>query len=117
VTTYPAIVPTATGADAGPANTAALTTDRISCIGSRLLIIFENAGAGAITVTLEDARTLQFAGAPASATFADLGLTVPITDRVALLVPDVTRFKDPTTGLIALTFSGVTTVTWQSYEI
>lgn len=119
MTTFAALVPTQTGVDAGPPNAAEASAGRCSAVGSRLLFVFENASGSPVTVNFEDARSTQQVGAPASTTFADLGpLTVPANDRVTVLLPDATRFKDSSTGLIALTWTGtLTTVTWTAYEV
>lgn len=119
MTTYSAIVPTTAGADAGPAVTPSGTSagaDKISHSGTDLLLVIENTVASPATFTLEDARSQQQAGAPASTTFADLVVTVPASDRIAVRVTDTTRFKSTSTGNIDVTVS-VTTFTWQAYDI
>lgn len=115
MTTYVPIRPTLAGVDAGPANAAA-ASDKING-GQRLLLVVENASGASITCTIEDAQSTQPEGAAASTTFADVILTVPATDRVASLIPNASRFKDATTGLIALTWSATTTVTWNCYDV
>lgn len=115
MTTYAAIRPTLAGVDAGPAKAAA-ALDKIDG-AAKLLLVIENASASSITCTIEDANTAQPEAAVASATFADVIITVPANDRVASLIRDTSRFRDGVTGLLALTWSATATVTWNAYDV
>jgi hypothetical protein len=114
MTTYSPIHPTLTGADAGPAKAAA-ASDKIDAV-QKLLLVIENASGSSITCTLEDQNSQLPLGAAASSTFADVVITVPANDRVASLVTDTSRFRD-SSGLINLTWSSTTTVTWNAYDV
>jgi len=79
-----------------------------------LLLRFTNTGGGAVTVTVDDPTSIT----PVAATAfnPDIGVSVPATTGVrTFLIPDVTRFTDPSTGRLNWTYSGALTGTCEVY--
>lgn len=73
-----------------------------------LLLRFTNTGGSPVTVTVDDPTSV----APAAATQfnPDISVAVPATTGVrSFLIPDVTRFVDPTTGQLNWTYSAALT--------
>lgn len=73
-----------------------------------LLLRFTNTGGSPVTVTMDDPTSVT----PVAATAfnPDIGVAVPATtgERV-FMIPDVTRFTDPSTGRVNWTYSGALT--------
>jgi hypothetical protein len=79
-----------------------------------LLLRFTNTGGGAVTVTVDDPTSVT----PVAATAfnPDIGGSIPATTGVrAFMIPDVTRFVDPSTGRLNWTYSGPLTGTCEVY--
>lgn len=81
----------------------------------RNLILFVNNGGGSpITVTIDDPTSTS----PPAATAWNPDLAVSVTNATAkLILIDVKRTLNTSTGLISITYSGVTTVTVGAYRV
>ena len=79
-----------------------------------LLVRMTNTGGSPVTVTVDD--PVSVSPVAATAFNPDIGVAVPATTGVrAFLIPDCTRFTDPSTGRVNFTFSGALTGTFEVY--
>src|ERR1700712_1358719 len=98
MTTYSAYSPTLQGTTVN--SNPAATGDKLTQT-QRLMLHVNNTTGSAVTLTLEDVRTQQPAGAVADASFADLPLVCPANVRTAFYVGGTSRFTN-SQGLISL---------------
>lgn len=100
----------------GVATAAAGGGDSFVMSGNTILIRVINGGGGSITVTLNSVLLPQFTGG-AQAADVDPVMTVAAgaTRMFRLQNEDYPRFANTTTGLLDVTYSGVTSVTIESY--
>jgi len=85
--------------------------------GGEYLLRVINGGGSPITVTLDDPTSQT----PPAATAFNPDVAIPVTNGTtkAILIGDreITRLRNPTTGNIAIAYSGVTTVTVQVHRL
>lgn len=73
-----------------------------------------NAGGGSINVVLDDPTSTD----PGAATQFNPDVTVAVTNGQRRLIKvDVARYKNPSTGLVSWTYSGVTSVTVGAFKV
>lgn len=81
-----------------------------------VLIRIINGGGSSINVTLDDVNSVAPEG-PVEAFDADVLVAVPAGATRVFRVKDVSRFKDASNGRISWTYSGVTSVTVDVFEL
>jgi hypothetical protein len=72
----------------------------------RYLIRTSNTTATPLVTTIDDPNSQLPPGATASASWADVVVTTPITTGLRATVIDAARHRDPITGLVTLTNTG-----------
>lgn len=92
--------------------------DSVVLSGSTLVIRVINASGGSINVTLASEVNPSFPGGTQGADI-DPVMAVAAGASRSFRIPssDFARFADPTTGLLDLTYSGVTSLTVEAYAI
>lgn len=80
----------------------------------RHLLHVKNGGGGSINVILDDPTSAD----PGSATSFNPDLTVAVANASEkMILVDTSRFKNTTTGLVSITYSGVTSVTVAVFDV
>jgi hypothetical protein len=85
--------------------------------GASYLLRVINGGGSPITVTLDDPSTQSPPGATAFNPDVAIPVTNGTTKSIKITSSDVNRLRNPTTGNIAIAYSGVTTVTVQVQRV
>lgn len=80
-----------------------------------VVVHVKNGSGSPITVTVDDPTSPSPAGA--SSFNPDVAVSVPATGERIILLNPVTRFVDPATGLVSLSYSGVTSLTLTVYRV
>lgn len=86
--------------------------------GAVLLLRFINASGGAITITLDSQINPSFpGGAQASDVNPVLSVAAAASRVVRIPSSDFPRFANPSTGMLDVTYSGVTSLTVEAYAL
>lgn len=98
------LTPAPLGYGVAPTYTTLTASDTIPVQGTgRYLLITKNTTGTALTTVIEDPNSSVPPGSAASATFADVSVTTPITTGERHTLIDAGRHRDAATGLVTLT--------------
>jgi hypothetical protein len=112
------IVPTLAGTvETAPAAAAAGGDVFPAVLGATYLLRIINGGGSLITATLDDPSSQSPPGATAFNPDVAIPVTNGTTKSCRISRKDVARLRNPTTGMISIAYSGVTTVTVQVQRI